>query len=455
MKKYVYPIGRRVIVVWVLIAFVSTLLLSDLFRVKNSAYAAIKDLPSPSKLLKPSQEFQGPMLKGIYFNPDTPSQLEFILDPGDSRLSESKRQEAAALQVRYFIAGLVTPAERLWVNLSPYEEDKVVVQEHQVTELGRDMLKDDYLLKLFTSSLTHPDSDIGKNYWKNYVGEGLASSQSQGKIWIKPGKIDLYSKDGFAVIENANLVIESEIDSEKNVELLDAISKEVNTGRNFTRVRQLYNSLILAFWFKKQINGGLFDKYVDSLRVKGIDVADAGVKDAVYALYKKSFEKGVYDLIRGSKIRGARVKGQVARDKRRYFSGGMHWKALEGVEAQDLNHQQFVQVKKEISSALHIKAGFEPVDSENEIEKALKLIKKDDLSAEDVHDVLLAIKQPECSEDIQKKLAHELHTKSLFDLAFHLNLSSFDLFLEIAQLSIDPDVLFQLGEVVVVAYIGG
>jgi len=36
--------------------------------------------------------------------------------------------------------------------------------------------------------------------------------------------------------------------------VLPVIKKEVNIGKNFSVLRQIYHALILAFWFKKNVN---------------------------------------------------------------------------------------------------------------------------------------------------------------------------------------------------------
>jgi len=41
--------------------------------------------------------------------------------------------------------------------------------------------------------------------------------------------------------------------------ILPEIEKEVNTGKNFAPLRQIYQALILAKWYKKTIQNGLLD----------------------------------------------------------------------------------------------------------------------------------------------------------------------------------------------------
>ena len=469
----------------IITVFAITILCSDVLRVKNSAFAAVKDLPSPVKLLKASNDFQPPMLKGIYFDSQNPFDIQFLLDPGDSRLSKRKRQEQAAVQVRYFLAGLVTPAERLWVNLSPHEKDKVIAQEHETTELGRDMLKDDYLLKQFTSSLTHPDTDIGKQYWNNI---DLPKQQQDNKIWIKPGKIDLYSKEGFAVIDSANLKVESQFKGTNCNAMITAVSKEVNNGKNFTRVRQLYHSLILSSWFKNQVKEGLYKKYTNSSKVKGINITDTRIKDQVYSLYKKSFEKGVYNITKKSPI--SNFESRISKNRqRRFFSGGMQWTGLKKITSSSLTKNKLNSMrpqlantwhvsvkcassrvedveqakpmvvksqrvvtenfkKSESSSALHRQIeedkNLDAAEQRALIQSVINVGRKDRLTYEGLGDILRVLLLPECEGSIKIgliKLVHTLVSSEKYDF---MHLSAVEVMLDVIEQNLELDVISDL-----------
>jgi len=74
-----------------------------------------------------------------------------------------KRQEYKKL-VKYFLASLTIPDEDQWVNLSPYEKGRIIQGNFGKTEMGRDLLSQDYLLKQITSSLMYPESGLGKKF---------------------------------------------------------------------------------------------------------------------------------------------------------------------------------------------------------------------------------------------------------------------------------------------------
>ncbi|HQN69641.1 MAG TPA: hypothetical protein PLW19_07330, partial [Anaerolineaceae bacterium] len=68
--------------------------------------------------------------------------------------------------------------------------------------------------------------------------------------------------------------------------ILPEIEKEVNEGKNFAPMRQIYQSLILAQWYKETIKESLLSKvYVDQNKIKGVDLSDPFIKDQIYAQY--------------------------------------------------------------------------------------------------------------------------------------------------------------------------
>mgnify|MGYP007113566885 CR=1 FL=1 len=53
--------------------------------------------------------------------------------------------------------------------------------------------------------------------------------------------------------------------------ILPEIEKEVNTGDNFSSLRQIYHSMILATWFKQNLKESLLGQvYVDQNKEKSI-----------------------------------------------------------------------------------------------------------------------------------------------------------------------------------------
>jgi hypothetical protein len=111
-------------------------------------------LPAPGVMVRLSPSIDPPLLKGIKVHPDNPLRFDFILDQGDEmptrghvpenvspgRLPSNEGLSAKATQrqnpnalkeestklIKYFLASLTIPENNLWVNLSPYEKDRII-----------------------------------------------------------------------------------------------------------------------------------------------------------------------------------------------------------------------------------------------------------------------------------------------------------------------------------------
>ena len=305
---------------FVVLIFMCVLFFSDFLRIKETS--AVIDgvvLPPPMRLLFLSKNKEQPLFKGIRVNPQDPFDIEFVLDAFDEK---DVSDEVVQRLVRYFLAGLAVPADKLWVNLSPFESERIIPDELVGTDIANTLLTEDYFLKQISSSLTHPDTKTGKSYWQQ-----INSRASFNKIWIVPGNIEVFEEKELSIITKAELDVKTELDyfamqnngtaddpvneAVRNV-LIPQIKKDVNNGENFARLRQLYSSLILAAWFKHKFTDSLFALFFDQEKIAGIDTADTDAREKVYKQYVTAFKKGVYDIVRED----------AAQVRRNYFSGG-------------------------------------------------------------------------------------------------------------------------------------
>ena len=274
----------------------------------SNVFAQVKSVPLVGNIAR-SEAYSLPFMRGVQFDPANPFKLDFILDKGDvEKVSTAEKEKL----VRYFLAALTIPEDKLWVNLSPYEQDRVIEDNVAETEIGETLLNQDYLLKQLSAVLTHPDTPLGKAYWEGYRGQGIGNSEN--KIWIKPGQLSIYDGENVFMISEATLDVESET-KDKEI-LLSELKKEVNSGKNFAELRQMYHSVILAQWFKRKFADSLYSFYYDTEKTSGIDLVDSSVKDEVFNRYVSAYEKGAYDVIRKIKTADRKVK-------KRYFSGGV------------------------------------------------------------------------------------------------------------------------------------
>ncbi|MBF0489767.1 MAG: 50S ribosomal protein L11 methyltransferase [Candidatus Omnitrophica bacterium] len=373
-----------------------------------------------------SPEFNPPILRGIKVYPDNPFRFEFVLDQGDRTSLEAKSESILAKEdylktestklIKYFLASLTVPEKDLWVNLSPYEKDRIVPESFGQTEMGRDLLAQDYILKQITASLIYPEDEVGKKFWKRIYEEAArrygttsVSVNTFNKVWIVPEKAVVYenTRAGTAYVVEARLKVMLEEDylslekynsdsppldpplaglvggargggdsqnppsltlpagrQASNTKgeginnlgsniireiIIPELTKEINEGKNFAQLRQVYNSLILATWYKKKIKESILSQvYEDKNKVAGVGFEDvgAGSKPAqeqraglpagqaglepaptvldvttIYKQYLTAFKKGVYNYI---KEESDPVTQQPT--PRKYFSGG--WTAL-------------------------------------------------------------------------------------------------------------------------------
>ncbi|MBF0331281.1 MAG: hypothetical protein HQL17_05030 [Candidatus Omnitrophica bacterium] len=307
----------------------------------------------PGEMVALSQTFRPSLLTGVKIYAHDPFRIDFIMDRGD----EGKSVDANRL-VKYFLASLAVPEKDLWVNLSPYEKDRIVPAAFGQTEMGRDLLAQDYFLKQLTASLMYPEGDLGKKFWSEVYRQAQAKFGTTdipvdtfNKVWITPAKVEVFENKGVAYVVDAKLKVMLEADyvsmgntvgvgedlvsSPKRADIksaptqnmtqalirqiiLPALEKEVNEGKSFTQLRQVYNSLILATWFKRKvIQSDLWRNYADQNKVVGINIADPQESGKIWVKYVEAFKKGAYNFIKEEKDAAS---GDVV--PRKYFSGG-------------------------------------------------------------------------------------------------------------------------------------
>ena len=294
--------------------------------------APLLNLPLPGTMVAQSPAFAPVLLKGLMINVDNPFQFDFIIDSGNTNLNQNELKKESQRLVKYFLASLTIPKNDLWVNLSPYEKDRVIPNELGKTELGRDMLAQDYLLKQLTASLIDPKRDLGKKFWdrvykqtREKYGTTDIPINTFNKVWILPDKATVFEKGNAAYVVEARLKVLSDEDyvareaylgnreTARKSEIRDTsdasrilkelvipeIEKEVNEGQNFAAIRQIYHSLILAKWYKETIKVNLLAKvYIDKNKIVGVDVDDKTIKDQIYAQYIEAYKKGVFNYIK-------------------------------------------------------------------------------------------------------------------------------------------------------------
>jgi len=317
---------------------------------KYSYAQSVLNLPIPGQTVSLTNTYFPAVIKGVKIFPDNPLRFDFIMDTGDTAFQGDDLKKESTKLIKYFLASLTIPEEDLWVNLSPYEKDRIIPEAFGQTEMGRDLLAQDYLLKQLTASLMYPKNELGQKFWERVYekaqqeyGTSDIPFDTFNKVWIVPEKAIVYEKDDVAFVVESRLKVMLEEDyiltwdvrrgtkeeiSNSNVSrltsnvlrsiLIPEIEKEINEGENFAQLRQIYHSIILAAWYKQVLQKSLLGKiYVDQNKIKGVDIEDKDIKQKIYQQYLEAFKKGVYNYIREEY--DPNTQSIIPR---KYFSGG-------------------------------------------------------------------------------------------------------------------------------------
>ena len=334
-------------------------------------------LPSPGVMVHLSPAFNPPLLKGIKVHPDNPFRFDFILDKGDVQLSNDALKNESSILIKYFLASLTIPEKDLWVNLSPYEKDHIIPQSFGLTEMGRDLLAQDYMLKQITASLIYPEDETGKKFWyriyqeaEKRFGTTNIPVNTFNKVWIVPQKALIYenfeSATAYVVRTKLKVMLEEDyLSLEKHTAhksvnsigsqivreiVIPELTKEVNSGKNFAQLRQIFNSLVLACWYKKMIRGSILGQvYWNRNKVAGINSVDSREKETIFQRYLYAFKKGVFNYIKDE-------DDPITRQRipRKYFSGGADLQMPQGVMEETEQDKVLSQIP---SAAMVVSAG--------------------------------------------------------------------------------------------------
>ncbi|MCR4336928.1 MAG: hypothetical protein NUV91_03895, partial [Candidatus Omnitrophica bacterium] len=294
--------------------------------------------------------YHPPLIKGLTIHQENPLLFDFIVDNGQDHLQGQAFEDEATKMIKYFLASLTVPESDQWVNLSPEEPDRIIPGHFGQTEMGRDLLAQDYLLKQLTASLVYPEEELGQKFWKRVyqaAQEKLGTTQipvnTFNKVWIVPDKASVYENEGkvYVVERTMKVMLEEEYlekyqpqdaqyskaKKDQTRELMSQIireiivpelEREVNEGKHFATLRQIYNSVILAVWYKKNLRENLLSQaYVNQNKVAGVDLDDKQAKEKIYQQYLEAFRRGVYNYIKEEVDPATK---QII--PRKYFSGG-------------------------------------------------------------------------------------------------------------------------------------
>jgi hypothetical protein len=306
-------------------------------------------------MILPGAPFAPSLFQGLRLEASDPLNFQFLLEDGESSADHSEIER----MLRYFMAALALPQKDVWVNLSPGESRRVAPQALALTEIGRELLGQDYVLKQLAASLLFPESEGGRAFWENvyrqaWIRFGTVDIplETQSRVWIVPGEISLYQQKGVVLVASARLQVLAEDDylrfkdgkpegsGQSDIRrlvsdvfrqmILPELEREVNSGPAFSRLRQVYYALILADWYKKnfQMISGL-SSYVDQGRLAGLATESPHLREQVWGQYMQAYQIGVFNFVREESSPDG---GQIPR---KYFSGGISLDVAANAEVTD------------------------------------------------------------------------------------------------------------------------
>ena len=251
-----------------------------------------------------------------------------------------------------FMTGLAVHDNKFWVNLNPWEADRIIDKELEQSDVGRIMLEADLQMKKDFSNYENPcTNETGKALWGllEKKREALAQqcmSKFPGEVrnidsirfrpvtrhWIIPDKVYAYTNGSQIYIINSTLTISSEpIADHSAFELKDQdigtlsngcleelnrsakeygeyykdlndhmilpyVISDVNSAERYEDLRNVYTALALAQWYKSSITSrrDIFRGNLTSLDINIQKALEPWNAEDIWNEYVISFRNGEY-----------------------------------------------------------------------------------------------------------------------------------------------------------------
>ncbi|MFB3764522.1 MAG: hypothetical protein ACE14P_04650 [Methanotrichaceae archaeon] len=261
-------------------------------------------------------------------------------------------QNATRIGAAAFMTGLAVNDNKFWVNLNPWEVDRIIDEELGQSEVGRIMLEADLQMKKDFGNYGNPcANETGKVLWglldkkredlvqrcmNKFPGEIKETSniifKPVQRHWIVPDKACAYSNESLIYIINASLTINSEPVTDHSsfqvnnqdintlsrdcVEELNRSAKEyaeyyknleermiqpyivadINADEKYEDLREVYAALALAQWYKSKTtpHTDIFRDGLDSSSVSIFKSQTPWHPKDIWDQYVYSFKNGEY-----------------------------------------------------------------------------------------------------------------------------------------------------------------
>jgi hypothetical protein len=263
-------------------------------------------------------------------------------------------KKATQKSLEHLFIALSLRDDAFWVNLNPDEPDRVINPALADTDLGRIMLNADYRLKEDVGSIINPqNSQAGKEFWKRLYQKaqelGIADKiPLVTRLWIVPDKAEVYEKEnqlyiiksGLRIrIEPAYLSQEAIFKDKRERELQDftselmkelvlpQLNKRINESYSYSDLRDVYNAIILAHWYKGKF-GSSYNSLLQTVNYQVLDDVETDyttTPDEIYQSYLKSIKEGQYSF---NETEASGSLFSTAITTRHYFSGGVDLRGI-------------------------------------------------------------------------------------------------------------------------------
>jgi hypothetical protein len=271
-------------------------------------------------------------------------------------MTQEDQSELQTRLGRYLNTFLVISGEYLYVTLNPLDDYCGLPNPLRYTELERDLLAQDIVLKNTTAALIHPETDTGKIFWAEFDRIAAKGTRCETciRVWIVPSETGVTERSdngyGHVEINTLRLKVLSESDyhtlsryrsltdeetagnhgsdHDKHIHLLfkevvlPKIQEEVSIGPRFGLLRQIESILIVAKWImESQLGPALkqagFLGSNDPEKYGLNRVADEQLR-SMKQMYIKMFGEGTWHSVR---THIDITSGRVSR--RLYVAGGI------------------------------------------------------------------------------------------------------------------------------------
>ncbi|MFI9508813.1 hypothetical protein [Nocardia sp. NPDC052566] len=255
-------------------------------------------------------------------------ELHYLADRGDGQLRYSFNatsatvpsdvavgQTAAVQASDAFFVWLSLPESAFWVNLNPNEPDRIVDNKLGATDVGRILLVADLEMKKVVGRLIHPDTDLGRRFWR---GPGERASCIDMRQWIVPAPATVYERDGGMYIVDAPLQVQMESDflrkqgmpsqcvapdaqmeSMFRDQVLPKVQDAVNHAPEFTELRRVYLSRVAAQWYRERHGrDGALSTMIDSGDVSAWPALQPWSSREVFDRYVQSYNNFEFNVTR-------------------------------------------------------------------------------------------------------------------------------------------------------------